>query len=142
MKQIVTKSGKILVVEYPKEAYLIGTIDNPKFKYSIRFVDCPEINSIEYKELEPLGKLSELTDKDCEEFVLKFGDNSWNDFINYAILGYSDIIKVGVDGELSYRDYIDDMNNNYTLKPKRSFISLLKSEGIDTSKEWLIILVC
>ena len=69
MKQIRTKSGEILCVEFPEEAYLIDSVDNPKFKYSVRFVNCPEINNVEYKELEPLGKLSELTDKDCEEFV-------------------------------------------------------------------------
>ena len=89
-----------------------------------------------------LGKLSELTDKDCEEFVentVRCNNCYWEDC--------EDNLKTFVDmsehigKEIYYYkgcpncetdDYLMDIS-------KESFTSLLQSEGIDTSKEYLII---
>ena len=83
-------------------------------------------------QFEILGKLSELTDKDCEGFVDKYmklicprkGDN-YNE-IKFACYAYS------------------STHNQRTMalkSAKESFISLLQSEGVDTNKEYLIIKV-
>lgn len=92
MKQIKTKSGDIIIISISEQI----PINRP--------------DGI------TLGKFSELTDKDCKEFVdIPFKGEYWLDY-DAAI------------------DYI------YELKSaKESFISLLQSEGIDASKEYLII---
>jgi hypothetical protein len=102
MKQIKTKSGDILCVENNTDS-IAG------IQLSLLWKD---------KDYKFLGKLSELTDKDCEEFVATpFREKYW-------------------------LDYSADIDFIYELKSaKESFISLLQSEGIDTSKEQLIVKV-
>lgn len=87
-----------------------------------------------------IGKLSQL-DKELEEFVDRWGDDISRDIVNFIALGYSDIVKIDGNGNLYYKDYLDNMNNNYTLTPKQSFISLIKSQHpeFDESKEYLLI---
>ena len=149
MKQIKTKSGNILCVEVPEDAYDFTIYENGVYfkptiiQYTIygEINPHPSVNFRTYNlKLKIINKLSELTDKDCEEFVLQYGEGGLKDVVNSIALGFSEIIKVSADG-LGYRNYLDNLNNNYTLKPKESFISLLQSEGIDTNKEWLIIKV-
>lgn len=144
MKQIKTKSGEILIAEVPED------IDLDTLSYSTsqdlhlltatgKDVDiyCNNIPDIKL-----IGILSELTDKDCEEFVentVRCNNCNWEDC--------EDNLKTFVDmsehigKEIYYYkgcpncetdDYLMDIS-------KESFVSLLKSEGIDTSKELLII---
>lgn len=91
MKEIQTKAGKILVVT---------------MKETLPY----EPNG------KTIGILSELADKDCEEFVKN--PNQW-----------------------IYFDYTKKSKFNMLGSAKESFISLLESESIDTSKEYLIIKV-
>lgn len=129
MKEIVTKSGKILVVEVENTSrfFDIWSEDGKVYlNYSIFLgewceeqVVLPITNSKNYFEI--VGKLSELTDKNCEEFVKKMPFSFSDRYLLYIPYLYSP---------------------EHTDSAKESFISLLKSEGIDTSKEWLIILVC
>ena len=124
MKTIQTKSGEILLVKVPEEAYLIDPIDNPKFKYSIRFINCLEIHFIKYNELNPLGKFSELEDKDFEEFVHGIIQND------------------PPDQEIKFRgfwtDYLD--YSKYLSSSKHSFETLCKSQGIeDDLNDYLLI---
>jgi hypothetical protein len=65
-----------------------------------------------------LGRLSELTDKDCEEFVKKMPFSFSDRYYKYVPYMYSP---------------------EYVKSAKESFISLLQSQDVDTSKEWLII---
>ncbi len=118
MRTIQTKSGELLLVKVPEEAYLIAPIDNPKFKYSIRFVNCPEIHFIKYNELNSLGKFSQLKNEDLEEFV----DSSTH-----------------LSGDVMYRDYtFEEWEDCATVQD--SFISLCKSQGIeDDLDNYLII---
>lgn len=99
MKEIQTKAGKILISEFGK-------------KYVNELP--PEVDTT--KTYIVLGKLSELTDKDCEEFIKT--SNQW-----------------------VYFDYTKQSKFNMLGSAKESFISLLESESIDTSKEYLIIKV-
>lgn len=120
MKTLKTESGEILVVGVPKDAY--------EFRFSLKKeghliyrqgklrADFIQLD----KNYEIIGKLSELTDEDCEEFVENDGDSlgAW------------------------YKNYANKIDNKppYSLEtPKKSFLSLLQFEGIDTSKEWLVI---
>ena len=66
------------------------------------------------------GKLSELTDKDCEEFV--YYEGFAGTYYNYL-----------------YDSNKEKYDSNYGLTAKESFMSLLQSEGVDTSKEHLIV---
>lgn len=127
MKQIKTKSGEILIAEVPED------IDLDTLSYSTsqdlhlltatgKDVDiyCNNIPDIKL-----IGILSELTDEQCEEFVE----------FNFPFDGQS--IKI-------YKNYyyvpLEPWDTNPWYKSaKESFISLLQSEGIDTSKELLII---
>ena len=120
MKEITTKSGKLLLVK-----------------------DCPGIYEIvkHTTKLKILGKFSELRDEDFKEFVLQWGQDMSKDIINSVVLGFSDIIKVDENG-LYYKDYLDNINNNYTLTVKESFQSLVKSQGLDGNLDnYLIIKV-
>lgn len=107
MKEIQTKSGKILCVEIPDDTLnwqsLNITLDWSKHKI--------------------VGKLSELIDEDCEEFIELLPSNMYK---NYK--WPED--KVRLTG-------IQPIN----ATAKGSFISLLESEGIDTSREYLVIKV-
>ena len=69
-----------------------------------------------------IGRLSELTDKDCEEFIESIKRKG--QFIDYVYY---------------YKDYPSNTFTHGTVW--NSFISFLQSEGIDTSEEYLIIRV-
>lgn len=102
MKQIKTRSGDIIIISISEQI----PINRP--------------DGI------TLGKLSELTDKDCEEFV---------EITHYG--------GVDLGEEITQRVFKDYLSKNkiskLIFKEKESFLSLLQSEGIDTSKEYLII---
>ena len=71
-----------------------------------------------------LNKLSQL-DKELEEFVDKV-ENILNPF------------QIGDDDNIYFEDYSKSYPELFKTA-KESFISLLESEGIDTSKEYLVI---
>ena len=113
MKQIKTKSGTIGVLY--SDDIIIAERDFSKPKSTIKYL---EDNTI--------GILSELTDKDCEEFV---------EITHYGGVDLGEKITQRV-----FKDYLSKNKiSKLIFKEKESFISLLQSEGIDTSKELLII---
>lgn len=155
MKEITTKSGKLLLVKVPDNCLRIQTVDFPSWYLYDNIFDtelvilygksgtCEERIDIKhnYRDLRLLGKFSELKDNDFEEFVLQWGQDMNKDIINSVVLGFSDIIKVDENG-LYYKDYLDNINNNYTLTVKESFESLVKSQGLDGDLDnYLIIKV-
>ena len=144
MKEIQTKSGKILCVEIPEDVTWWESIENILGSFLTKVLDLPQyflqygkVNEKGYSQVyynsdnfylpkgkwNIIGKLSELTDKDCEEFVELLPSNMYK---NYK--WPED--KVRLTG-------IQPIN----ATAKESFISLLESEGIDTSKEYLVIKV-
>jgi hypothetical protein len=131
MKQIKTKSTTIGIIKVSK-----NSTNDLKHYYNLELNN----NELIYTN-KVLGKLSDLTDKDCEEFVLQWGEDMSRDIINSIALGYSDIIKIDKNYNLGYKNYIDNFNNNYTLKAKESFISLLQSKGIDTSNDDKLLII-
>lgn len=125
MKQIKTKAGKILCVKVPKD------IDLDTLSYSTsqdlhlltttgKDVDiyCNNIPDIKI-----LGKLSELTDKDCEEFV-ELTNTGLYKLYNWS---QEKISNLGIQPITNYA--------------KKSFTSLLQSEGIDTSNEDKLLII-
>jgi hypothetical protein len=131
MKQIKTKSTTIGIIKVSK-----NSTNDLKHYYNLELNN----NELIYTN-KVLGKLSDLTDKDCEELVLQWGEDMSRDIINSIALGYSDIIKIDKNYNLGYKNYIDNFNNNYTLKAKESFISLLQSKGIDTSNDDKLLII-
>jgi hypothetical protein len=126
MKQIKTKSGNILVIEVPEDIK-----DYEKLEWYKRYVDFvmhPIKDYGIFKDNNPynsliLGKLSEITEDDCKEFVekandelLDINDNHWEDYTK------------------TYWE--DDLPT-----AKQSFISLLQSEGINTSNEEELLII-
>ena len=105
MKQIKTAGNDIVCVEIPEEVINWQSLDV----------------SLDWSKHKILGKLSELIDEDCEEFVKLLPSNMYK---NYK--WPED--KVRLTG-------IQPIN----ATAKQSFISLLQSEGIDTNKNLLII---
>ena len=105
MKEIQTKSGKILCVEVPEDSDVEEIIDNLNLSGDNKY----------------LGKLSELIDEDCEEFVELLPSNMYK---NYK--WPED--KVRLTG-------IQPIN----ATAKESFISLLQSEGVNTEKNIIVI---
>lgn len=111
MKKIQTKSGNIRCVEIPEDSS-----ENLKRYYNLE-LDGDELLYVN----KVIGKLSELTDKDCGEFV-----------------------ELTNTGLYKIYDWSEKKVNELGIQPvtnfaKKSFLSLLESEGIDTSKEYLII---
>ena len=149
MKEITTKSGKLLLVKVPDTAFYFDWKINSDFNNKVTIYcetrDDRVINLYSEftnpNQFEILGKFSELKDDDFEEFVLQWGQDMNKDIINPVVLGFSDIIKVDENG-LYYKDYLDNINNNYTLTVKESFQSLVKSQGLDDNLDnYLIIKV-
>jgi len=148
MVKLTAKSGDILVVEVPEDTtwWKIDNNDMGKFitetlnlneqfllygKHSKIFgEDIP--NQVYYNpnnfylpegKWEILGKLSEITNKDCEEFVEKHPNIAYRDYM-------ASTLSKAVNGWTA----------NWSIQSaKQSFISLLQSENIDTNKEWLLI---
>lgn len=129
MKQIKTKSKDIICVEVPEDSYDFTIYDNGVyFKPTlIQYNEYGEINphpSVNFKtynlKLKIIGKLSELTDKDCEEFVEKMPFSFSDRYLLYIPYLYSP---------------------EHTKSAKESFMSLLQSEGIDTSKEDKLLII-
>ena len=127
MKEIQTKSGEILIVEVPEDAYDIRFIPTGDLIYKI--TDKPYQSLFNVMKgrtsirCELIGKLSELTDKDCEEFV--------------------ELTPTGLFKLYNWsKEKVDELGiQPVTYSAKDSFISLLQSENIDVSKEYLIIKV-
>ena len=119
MKTIKTQSNSILAIEVPDDAY--------DFKIEVDYLIYRDNKTSIWNEGTPiqipenskiLGKLSELEDEEFERFV----EHS----------------KKSLTNENTWRDYrFDEWEECFDVK--ESFISLLQSNGIDTSKELLII---
>ena len=145
MKEIQTKSGKILCVEIPEDVTWWESIENILGSFLTKVLDLPQyflqygkVNEKGYSQVyynsdnfylpkgkwNIIGKLSELTDKDCEEFV---------DKLTFMGTGLS-------NAEEMYKFYLPTVSFPI-ISAKESFISLLESEGVDVSKEYLIIRV-
>lgn len=123
MKKLQTKAGEILIVEVPENIDLDTLSYSTSQDLHLLTTDRKDVDVYcgNILDIKILGKLSELTDKDCDEFVEVTGG------------------KLNNTG-LEYRDYMSSEDSyNYYDNSKGSFISLLQSEGIDTSKELLII---
>ena len=152
MKEIQTKSGKILCVEVPEDITWWELIENNTEDFITNALSLgkwflqygksstifgKKVNDIvyynpenfyccqHYKEASIVGKLSELTDKDCEEFVEKHPNIAYRDYTASTL-------------SKAINEWTVNWNKN---SAKESFISLLESEGVDTSKEYLIIKV-
>ena len=148
MKEIQTKSGKILCLEVPDDVTWWDIVENDLGGFITKTLDLPQqfltygksstilgkqVNNRVYYNSDSfylpkgkwniIGKLSELIDEDCEEFVELLPSNMYK---NYK--WPED--KVRLTG-------IQPIN----ATAKGSFISLLESEGIDTSREYLVIKV-
>ena len=144
MKEIQTKSGDILCLEVPDDVTWWESIENILGSFLTKVLDLPQyflqygkVNEKGYSQVyynsdnfylpkgkwNIIGKLSELIDEDCEEFVELLPSNMYK---NYK--WPED--KVRLTG-------IQPIN----ATAKGSFISLLESEGIDTSREYLVIKV-
>ena len=150
MKEIQTKSGKILCVEVPEDVnwveisannlggFINTTLDLKDVNYFLQYgkgkYGFPPNRSVYYnletfyclnclkgiKQPKLLGLLKDLTDSDVDRFV--------------------EYKKVKGQYEDCY--YFKSYNNvnNFTYgNPKQSFISLLQSEGIDTDRNLIII---
>ncbi len=149
MKTIQTKLGELLLVKVHKDVYNFELDYHNyfpqvfvNFKTKIGVLDLPltDGNNLDNSKFKIIGKFSQLEDKDFEEFVFQWGQNMSRDIVNFCILGYSDIVKIDKNNNLCYKNYLDNFNNNYTLTPKESFISLCKSQGIeDNLDNYLII---
>lgn len=123
MKTIKTNNNDLILIELTKDVFYYDWI---KVEEGICFYT-EDINDRIHKYLLPkeiqninqiniLGKLSELTDEELENFCYYFEDEDiW---MNYN----------KTPPYIPYRD-----------TAKQSFISLLQSEGMDTSKEILLI---
>lgn len=117
MKQIKTKSTTIEIIEVPK-----NSTNDLKHYYNLELNN----NELIYTN-KVLGKLSDLTDKECEEFVE----------FNFPFDGQS--IKI-------YKNYYYVPLEPWDTKPwyksaKESFISLLQSKGINTSNEDKLLII-
>lgn len=131
MKKVQTKSGNILCIEIPEDAYDFEEITDQSeipYKSAIQyFIKCvktgyPQGESVTIgQNFKIIKKLSELTEEDCGEFV-----------------------ELTNTGLYKIYDWSEKKVNELGIQPvtnfaKKSFLSLLESEGIDTSKEYLII---
>lgn len=123
MKQIETVAGKILIIEVPEDAYgfdidLSSHISTPIIIFSKhRFIPLYKHGNFKI-----LGKLSELSEEECKKFVIKLNNNIYHDY-STEWNGKRDIIHV------------------YKETAKESLISLLQSNGIDTTKENELLIV-
>lgn len=142
MKQIKTKNSFILAVEIPEGITWCSILENNLDDFITKELDLPEqflqygkrtnifgeevYSQVYYNpntfylpkgKFKILGKLSELSDKNCWDFVEK---------------------STGLEDTICFKDYT--LEKHFTIKnPKESFISLLKSEDVDISKEQLIL---
>ena len=140
MKTIDTISGKVLVVEVPEKDISIPEIPLNKIQFGLHNGENPFVNFYTnwgtekhlgirhiYNVILPkgnykiLGKLSEISEEDCERFVLG---------------GFC-----STNGCNIYKDYIKETSWSGFEIAKESLISLLQSNGIDTSKESEILLI-
>lgn len=127
MKTIKTQSNSILVVEVPEGAKKYEYIEYYK-KYVDHVMNFRDY--IVFKDSNPycsviLGKLSELENEELEKFVENDYDGAYfGGFWEYT--GPKNYTAKGTDWKIC----------NST---KESFISLLQSNEIDTSKELLIL---
>ena len=135
MKQI----NNLIVVEVPEDAYdfeisMFDTVRAKNIKDKlIRICDLDPDNTFE-KNCRILGKLSELSEEECKRFVSRFQSVMWKlpdvyfDFLNFK---YENLME-------EIRNY--SVNILFPFETaKESLISLLQSNGIDTSKNLLII---
>jgi hypothetical protein len=128
MKTIQTKSGEVLLVKVPEDAYDFRLLKSYiTYKYCENETVITVKNySINSKKFIFIGKFSELEDEDFEKFVEYDEINGQHDdFIN------------GV----GWMDYVKERYIYYSpFTPKESFQSLCKSQGIeDDLNNYLII---
>lgn len=116
MKTIKTQSNSILAIEVPENEHISIDLNYDAGELLVNdvFVGTFELGDA----LDVLGKLSQLEDEEFERFV----EHS----------------KKSLTNENTWRDYrFDEWEECFDVK--ESFISLLQSNGMDTSKELLII---
>jgi hypothetical protein len=148
MDKIVTKAGELIIIKMPKEAYDIELIDGDTIFYWLpeNGIDgYSKTGQVDFDRLsyEWYKKLSDLNDNEIEEFVDKFEIVNHKDFINTAILGFSDIILIDRDGRIPYKDYMNQFNNAYTKRTaKESFKSLLELNNINLDEDEILIIKC
>ena len=119
MKTIQTKSGEVLLVKVPENAYEFRLL---KSYIAYKYCETEEVvhvknYSINSKEFICIGKFSELKDEGFEEFV------EWSEF------------------DEGVKQYFNDIQDCWNCKSaKESFQSLCKSQGIeDDLSNYLII---
>lgn len=120
MKQIKTKSGEIICVEVPEDVDLSTLSYSTSQDLHLLTTDGKDVDVYceNIPDIKILGKLSELTNKDCEEFCYYFEDEDiW---MNYN----------------KTQPYIP-----YKDTAKESIIYLLQSEGIDTSNKDRLLII-
>jgi hypothetical protein len=157
MKQIKTKSGEILIVEVPEDTTWWSIIENKLGDFTTKELDLPQQflqygkssiifgkqvnNQVYYNpnsfylpkgKWKIVGKLSELTDKDCEEFV------EWDDCSDDFD---PNILKICYKNYIGNGEFEDSLENWNISTAKESFISLLQSEGINTSNEDKLLII-
>jgi hypothetical protein len=153
MKTIQTKSGDILLVEIPEDAYDFEFLTSKRhLRYKTKqfnhitgaqnSIDVPlYVNSVSNLAFEILGKFSELGDKVFEEFVSTLPNEiCTQEFNEYPI--YEDFSNIFED-YLETNKWVYDSSGvcYYGYKTaKESFKSLCKSQGIeDDLDNYLII---
>ena len=127
---------KLIAVEVPEDAYDFEWTTNqsvipyiPELSY---FVKCkttgyPQGESINIGfPFNILGKLSELSEEECKRFV---------QFKSLKLLN----VEAGHKGFMNYKKSNSEATYFTLDTAKESLISLIQSQGIDTSKELLII---
>ncbi|MCK9544943.1 MAG: hypothetical protein M0R03_23250, partial [Novosphingobium sp.] len=116
------KSGEIGIIEIPE-----NSTNDLKHYYNLELNN----NELIYTN-KVLGKLSELTDKDCEEFVqcsFPFDGQYTKTYKNYSQ-------KRGKDNTPWERS-----EKMWFISAKKSFTSLLQSESADTSNEDKLLII-
>lgn len=135
MKSIKTNNKEILVVEIDKDSYNFNNdLQMPQIDYLIEvngilFNDCIMLRDYWHNSIKIIGKLSELTHNDCKELVESDSFLDTGDF--------------GLGAVTYYRSYPNELKDSFDLDldAKESFILLLQSEGIDLTKEYLILMI-
>jgi len=122
MKQIKIESGNILIIEIPEKIETCEYMEYYK-KYIDSAMSLKDFknfyNNDPYASI-ILGKLSELSEKECR------------DFVDYSIKGLTN--------EDTWRDYnFDEWEECFSAK--ESFLSLLQSEKIDTTNEDKLLII-
>lgn len=107
---------ELIVIEVPEDAYDFHIWGNDVLSYTEKSTDTNH-NIASFKNCKILGKLLELSEEECSRFVEFY------------------------ETEKIYKNYIGFLDQAWDCgnSAKESFISLLQSQGVDTSKHLLLI---